>query len=125
MMHSATVSVMEQKQQLEEGIQQSIDTHLCIAQGDLTARVPLHDTHMLWQVAELLNTLLTRYQYARQAENEVQRTRIAVDYLLRAVRNAKQHRHAVVYEQTGTVIDALGAELQHALSTSNKEHPLQ
>lgn len=51
--------------------------------------------------------------------------RIAVDYLLRAVRDAKQHRHGVSYKPTGTMIDALGAELQHTVSTLSKEHSSQ
>ncbi len=115
--------VAEQKQQLEEGLHQIIDTQLRVAYGDLHARVSLDDTHPLWQIAGSFNTLLTHYQHARQTEDEVQRTRIAVDYLLQTVRDAKQHLHGVAYKPTGTMIDVLAAELQRPVSTSNTEHP--
>ena len=117
--------VAEQKQQLEEGIQHLIATHLRVAQGDLTARVSLDETHPLWQLAGQLNTLLTRHQQARQAEDELQRTRIAVDYLLQTLRDAKQHLHGVAYKPTRTMIDALGAELQRPPATSSTEHSSQ
>jgi len=66
--------IAEQKQQLEEELQQIIDTHMRVANGDLTARVPFDETHVLWQLAGVLNTLLARYQHAKQAEDEPQRT---------------------------------------------------
>ncbi len=117
--------IAEQKQQLEEGIQHLINTHLRVAQGDLTARVSLDETHQLWQLAGLLNTLLTRYQQARQAEDDLQRTRIAVDYLLQAVRDAKQHLHGIAYKPTRTMIDVLGVELQRSSATSKIENSSQ
>ena len=67
--------ITEQKQQLEAEIQHIIDTHIRVANGDLSARVPFDETQVLWQLAGSLNTLLTRYQYAKHAEEEFQRTR--------------------------------------------------
>ena len=90
----------EQKQQLEDGIQQIIDIQMRVAQGDLNVRIPLDDAHILWQLAGLLNTLLARYQQARHAEEELQRTRLAVEYLLRGICDAKHYHHALVYDKT-------------------------
>ena len=108
----------EQKQQLEEGIQQIIDIQMRVAQGDLKS-VPLDDAHVLWQLAGLLNTLLARYQQARHAEEELQRTRLAVEYLLRGIRDAKHYHHALVYDKTGTMLDAVVTELQRPVSVEN------
>ena len=41
-----------------------------VANGDLTARVPFDETHTLWQLSGLLNTLLIRYQHAKHVEEE-------------------------------------------------------
>lgn len=113
----------EQKQQLEEGIQQIIDIQMRVAQGDLKVRIPLDDTHVLWQLAGLLNTLLARYQQARHAEEELHHTRLAVEYLLRGIRDAKHSHHALVYDQTGTMLDAVVTELQRPVSV--EVHPVR
>jgi hypothetical protein len=44
-----------------------------VANGDLSARVPFDETQVLWQLTGSLNTLLTRYQHAKYAEEELQR----------------------------------------------------
>ncbi len=113
----------EQKQQLEDGIKQIIDIQMRVAHGDLKVRIPLDDTHILWQLAGLLNTLLTRYHQARHAEEELQRTRLAVEYLLRGIRDAKHSHHALVYDKTGTMLDAVVTELQRPVSV--EMHPVR
>ena len=113
----------EQKQQLEDGIQQIIDIQMRVAQGDLKVRIPLDDPHVLWQLAGLLNTLLARYQQALHAEEELQRTRLAGEYLLRGIRNAKQHHHGLSYDKTGAMLDAVVMELQRPVSV--EAHPVQ
>src|SRR5260370_1710705 len=50
----------EQKRGLEEGIQQILQTHVEISNGDLQARAPLSQNSMLWQIANALNNLLVR-----------------------------------------------------------------
>ena len=117
--------VATQKQEVEEGLQQVIETHLRVAGGDLTARVPFEQTHVLWQLAGLLNTLLAHHQHARQAEEELQRTRTAIDEVVRDLRNAKQYQHALTTTKTGTLLDALIHELQSPAPPAGAEYHLQ
>jgi len=114
--------VATQKQQMEEGLQQVIETHLRVAGGDLTARIPFEQTHVLWQLAGLLNTLLAHHQHARQAEEELQRTRTAMDEVVRDLRNARQYQHALTTAQTRTILDALMQELQSPAPPAGAEH---
>src|SRR5581483_5928049 len=53
---------LEQKRQLDAGIQQILQTHIAVANGDLNARAPLQQDHVLWQVAVALNNFIARHQ---------------------------------------------------------------
>jgi hypothetical protein len=55
---------LEQKRPLDAGIQQILQTHVAVANGDLSARAPLHHNYKLWQVANALNNLISRFQKA-------------------------------------------------------------
>lgn len=62
---------LEQKHQLDEGIQQILQTHVAVANGDLNARTPLVKGHELWQVASALNNLIARYQKLSHTERKL------------------------------------------------------
>lgn len=64
---------LEQKRQLDAGIQQILQTHVAVANGDLDARAPLHQDHVLWQVAVALNNLISRHQRLSHDEQELRR----------------------------------------------------
>jgi hypothetical protein len=64
---------LEQKRQLDAGIQQILQTHVAVANGDLNARAPLHQGHVLWQVAAALNNLISRHQRLSHDEQELRR----------------------------------------------------
>lgn len=102
----------DQKQELEAGIQQLQDVHVTVANGDLSARAPLSQGNVLWQVASALNTLLVRFQRASLAEREVHRVEEAVKYHVQGIQRAKAYRQPVVLPMTRTIIDPLIAELQ-------------
>lgn len=53
---------LEQRRQVALGIQQILDTHRRVANGDLNARAPSAQDNVLWQVSVALNNLLARYQ---------------------------------------------------------------
>lgn len=59
---------LERKRQLDEGIQQILQTHVAVANGDFSARAPLSQDHVLWQLARALNNLIARIQ--RLSEDE-------------------------------------------------------
>src|SRR5260221_719136 len=67
-------SIAEQKRQLDLGIEQLLQTHVRAANGDFTARAPLRQENVLWQIASSLNNLLARMQRAAQADHQLART---------------------------------------------------
>jgi hypothetical protein len=66
---------IQQKQQIEEGVQIIIETMNEAAKGKLGVRAPLPKDNILWRVAQTLNTLLARLQALRQNQDELARTR--------------------------------------------------
>lgn len=108
-----TQHIAEQKQQLESSIQQIIETQGRVANGDLTARVPLTQSNVLWQVAGALNNLLARYQRSQQAEHELERTHSALAQVLTMLQDARNGKHPALPERSGTMIDALLIEFRN------------
>lgn len=47
---------------LQEGVRQLLDTHVAVANGNFSARVPMLRDQMLWQVGVSLNLLIRRLQ---------------------------------------------------------------
>jgi|GEM_PF-1386317 len=70
-------TLAEQKRQLDEGVQQILQTHVRAANGDYSARAPLSQDNVLWQIAYSLNNLLNRLQRAGQAGQAGQNMRRA------------------------------------------------
>ncbi|HEY5004444.1 MAG TPA: hypothetical protein VII61_14880 [Ktedonobacteraceae bacterium] len=57
--------VAQQKMLLEGSIKAIVETHMRVANGDYTARAPLADKNILWQISGPLNNLLARSQNLR------------------------------------------------------------
>lgn len=64
--------LLEQKQQLDMGIQLILKTHVEVANGNFAARAPLGKENLLWQIAYSLNNLLARLQSYSQMRNQYQ-----------------------------------------------------
>lgn len=121
---------LDQKQQIEYGIEQILKTHIKIANGDFTARAPLAQDNILWQIARSLNNLLARLQgynqmaidlrraqqeiatyhttnrNAENAQRELQRTKEAAARLMEALKAARNSQAPVaIPPASGTVID--------------------
>jgi len=62
----------QQKQQLESSVQRIVETHMRVANGDYSARVPLTEENVLWQISGPLNNLLARTQNWRQEASQLQ-----------------------------------------------------
>jgi hypothetical protein len=67
-----------QKRQLEASVQRIIETHMAVASGDYSARVPLTQDNMLWQISGPLNNLLVRVQGWRQDSAELRQVKFAL-----------------------------------------------
>jgi len=102
----------EQKRELEVGIQQILQTHVEVANGNLRARAPLNQDNVLWQIAKALNNLLVRLQRAYEAEIRLQRVEKAVHATVQAIQYAERTNQMPHISLTQTEIDPLIAALQ-------------
>ncbi len=105
-------ALVDQQRQLQEGIEEILQTHVQVANGNLNARAPLSQAHVLWQLARALNTLLVRLQRAVMAEKELQRTQNAVAVSVGIIQEADNCQEKPKLMYTKTSIDPLIAALQ-------------
>ena len=124
-----TEVMARQKEQLEQSINMILQTQMRVANGDLSARVPLTSDNVLWSVAGTLNNLITRLQRAQGAEEQLERTKSSAGWLISILRNRKAGQPSSTYARTGTVIDPIAmelfsaAELQHRSSSEQRQRP--
>jgi methyl-accepting chemotaxis protein len=129
-------AITKQKQELEDGIQQILETHIQAANGDFSTRAPLTQDHLLWQIAHSLNNLLARLQRLSQAEAELQKTKLEfrrqmgstqtqaqqikaellqiyaeTQRLVEMLREAKVHEHPIRVSSSHTLLDPICREL--------------
>jgi hypothetical protein len=142
-------AIAQQKQELESGIEQILQTHVQVANGDFSTRAPLAQDHLLWQIAHSLNNLLARLQSLSHAEAELQRVKVEfkrqvgstqmealqikaelqqiyteTQVLVDLLREAKAREHPIWAPPSRTVLDPLcreltGNYLQPVLSAHN------
>ncbi len=104
-------AIAEQTRQLEEGIKAIQQTHVKIANGDFSARAPLPQDHILWQIAFSLNNMIQRLQRSAEAEHMLRRTKAEVDRLLEEIQRAKAGHRPLWPVPSGTPLDPLIAEI--------------
>lgn len=101
------------KQQLDEGIQQIMQTHIQVSNGNFSARAPLKQENVLWRISYSLNNLLARLQSLHHAEQELQRARAETARLVEMVHRARQGQ-STRFDRTGTYLDPLILELANS-----------
>jgi hypothetical protein len=104
--------IAEQKHKLDAGIQQILQTHVAVANGNLHARAPLSEDNMLWKIARALNNLLVRYRRAAQAEAKLHHVDQVVAYYVSIIQQAERTQQVPVLPLKHTNIDPLIAALQ-------------
>lgn len=105
--------VADSKRQLDQGIQQILDTHIRAANGDFSARAPMNQDNVLWQIAASLNNLLGRLQKTGQAEHHLRRTEGELRRLATALDDARMGRRPIWPAPTGTAADLILARITH------------
>jgi len=122
-------AVAQQKRMLDISIQQIVETHTRVANGDFSARVPLTQENILWQIAGSLNNLLTRLQRLQREvqeqqgiKQEHQRLREVIAYVLDAVRSARTGQQPMHLTQTHTLLDPLLREM-NGKSFASTQYP--
>lgn len=100
-------TVAEQRRQLEVGVQQILETHVRVANGDFSARAPMNQGNLLWQIAASLNNLLGRLQKAGQAEHQYRRTEDEMRRLAAAIDDAQAGKRPIWPAPSGTPADLI------------------
>jgi hypothetical protein len=92
-----TIARLEREQRqfrknLENDIEQILQTHVQVSNGNLNARAPLSNDNVLWQIARSLNNLLVRFQRAIQAEQQLQSVDQTVTNLVAHIQRQKDKK---------------------------------
>ena len=95
----------EQKRELEKSIQHITKTHAHIANGNFSARVPLNQGTVLWEVAGSLNNLLSRLQRYREDSLKLRTHEEALAYYIQA--QSQRPDTLISWKPTGTLVDTL------------------
>jgi hypothetical protein len=99
--------LLEQKRQLEYGIDQILQTHVRVANGDFGARAPLTQDNVLFQIGSSLNNLLNRLGRAAQSEYVMKRTVDEIHRLRDSLQAARSGRKPLWPAPSGTPVDML------------------
>lgn len=103
-------AIAQQKQELELGIQQLLQTHIQAANGDFQARAPLAQDHVLWQIAYSLNNLLSRMQRLSLAEAELNQTKLEASRTIGSLQtqaNLIKNELQLIQGEAAMLIDSL------------------
>jgi hypothetical protein len=104
-------AVADQKRRLDHGVQQILETHVRVANGDFSARAPTNQQNVLWQIAASLNNLLTRLQKAGHAEYRLLLTEAELRRLALALDEARMGKQPIWPAPTGTAADIILARV--------------
>lgn len=111
----------QEKQELEAGIQQLVQTHIDANNGQMAGRIPYPSAQILWPLVGVLNALWTRQRHAQQLEMELQRLRQAIAHCDQAIQQANQHPgQPLPITQTGTELDSLLISLRQWQTSGGK-----
>lgn len=99
------VRVTEEKQQLEDSIQQIVSVHAQAANGNYGARVSLTEGNPLWTIAGSLNNLLSRVQRYRQDSLLLTQTNEAIHRFFQA--RSHVGNGFISWHKTNTPVDVL------------------
>lgn len=77
---------IEQKKQLDYGIEQILRSLNKVANGEMNVKVPLEQNNILWQVGYSINNLLARIQAFKEERFELARTKQVADAFTQALK---------------------------------------
>jgi hypothetical protein len=120
-MEHERVRTNEQKQ-LKEAIQQILQTHMQLANGNLDARIIFNDGSMLWSIAHPLNNFINQAQHWKQDADRFEHTRKIAEQIALYMRQSRaQQKPVAIHQQTGTPLDPILQEMMHALEKPSGE----
>jgi len=96
---------LQQKEELEKGVELILQTHVQVSNGNFQARAPLSQDNQLWQIAHSLNNFIGRMQKYNQIETELKQSREIIAHLTREVQEAQKMRRPIRISSTNTFLD--------------------
>ena len=102
----------DEKQVLEHSISLIAQTHARVANGELDARVPLHEHNILWPVAVPLNNLLSRAQAWKREAEMLMKLQEAATRTVHFIHVQRENHHPLYFSHlTGTPLDPVLQEI--------------
>jgi hypothetical protein len=96
---------IERTRELEEGVQQLLEVHVQLANGNFSVRAPSVRNPLLWQVGSSLNNLIARFARLGHIEFVLRRTQEEAHRLAEGVLAMRAGRRAVWPAPSGTLLD--------------------
>ena len=101
-------AIEQEKQELEESIQQLVKAHVDAANGQIATRIPYPPAKALWPLVGVINSLWVRLHHSQQVDHELQQLKQAIStYNERVQRAAALSQPSLPIGRTGTDLDAL------------------
>jgi hypothetical protein len=110
---------IEQKKQLDHGIEQILASLNKVANGDAHVKIPLDQNNVLWRVGYSINNLLARIQAVKEERAELARTRQVAAVLTEALKHGRLPSFNGGW--THTCLDTLLVELRK-VSNGQQSH---
>lgn len=109
----------EQKQQLDNGMQQIQQALTHIANGHFNIRITMSSENVLWNISNALNTLFARFYALRKSQQELQQTDLEILRLTQAIHLARTGKPVTWPLPNKGHLDPLLRELRAAFDQSN------
>jgi len=106
----------EQKKLLEQEIEQILQVHVRVANGDLNARASTSKDRSLWQISLALNNLLARFKNAARAEYSLQHVTQDIAQLRIAVRYWQSGQQLQWHPSREVMLNPLIDDIRRALA---------
>lgn len=113
----------EQKVQLEQAVQEILNVHVRVANGDLDARAPTYQDSLLWQIGGALNNLLSRFKISSQAELRLQRLTWEIVQLHQLLKDWKKGQILQWPTNEQTMLGPLVNDFKRALAIEAGKNP--
>ena len=107
----------QQKRILDQSIYSITQTHLRVANGDYSVRVPITQENVLWPIAGSLNTLLARIQRLGREAAKLEKTEQEAARLAAALHSVRTGGPPILFRRSGTAIDLIILELATSVET--------
>ncbi len=109
----------QEKQSLEESIQQLVQAHVNASNGQLVGRLAYPPAKVLWPLVGVINSLWMRLQRSHQTEHELQQIKQAIaTYASMLDKASQQPQQPLPMLRTGTDLDQLVLSIRNLQSTS-------